>query len=61
MKTQEGMNNNNNGQGESTSNRAFINQNEILKEKGISNSGGQRSDQTSNKNTAHRPEKKKML
>jgi ribosome-associated protein YbcJ (S4-like RNA binding protein) len=37
----------------------FINENEILKEKGISNSGGQRSDQTSNKKTAHKPEHKK--
>jgi hypothetical protein len=59
MKTQEGFKNNNNGQGQPTSNRAFINQNEKLKEKGISNSGGQRSDVTSNKDSAHKPEHKK--
>jgi hypothetical protein len=58
MKAQD-FKNNNNGQGKSTSNRAFTDQNEILKEKGISNSGGQRSDVTSNKNSAHKPEHKK--
>ncbi|MDB5017813.1 MAG: hypothetical protein JWQ84_2645 [Mucilaginibacter sp.] len=58
MKTQN-LKNNNNGQGTPTSDRAFTNQNEILKEKGISNSGGQRSDQTSSKDSAHKPEKKK--
>jgi len=58
MKAQD-FKNNQNGQGRSTSNRAFINENEILKEKGIGNSGGQRSDQTSNKNSAHKPEHKK--
>jgi hypothetical protein len=59
MKTQEGLKNNNNGQGQSTSDRAFTNQNEKLKEKGISNSGGQPSFTTSSKNSAHKPEKKK--
>ena len=58
MKAQD-FKNNNNGQGKSTSDRAFTNQNEVLKEKGISNSGGQRSDVTSNKYTAHKPEHKK--
>jgi len=58
MKAQD-FKNNQNGQGKTTSNRAFTNENEILKEKGISNSGGQRSDQTSNKNSAHKPEHKK--
>ena len=52
---------NNNGQGQPTTDRAFTNQNERLKEHGISNSGGQRSDQTSNKNSVHKPEKKKLL
>ena len=59
MKNQEGFKNNNNGQGQPTSDRAFTNQNEKLREKGIGNSGGQRSDQTSNKYTTHRPEHKK--
>ena len=58
MKAQN-FKNNNNGQGRSTADRAFTNQNEILREKGISNSGGQRSDVTSNRNSAHKPEHKK--
>jgi len=58
MKAQN-FKNNNNGQGRPTSDRAFTNQNEILREKGISNSGGQRSDVTSNRNSAHKPEHKK--
>lgn len=58
MKTQN-FKNNNNGQGSTTADRAFIDENERLKERGISNSGGQRSDQTSNKYTAHKPEHKK--
>jgi hypothetical protein len=59
MKTNQGSKNNNNGQGQPTSNRAFTDQKEILKEKGISNGGGQRSDQTSSRDSAHKPEKKK--
>jgi len=43
MKTQEGFKNNNNGQGQPKSDRAFTDQNGRLKERGISNSGGQRS------------------
>lgn len=58
MKTQN-FKNNNNGQGNTTADRAFTDQNERLKERGISNSGGQRSDQTSNKDSAHKPERKK--
>ena len=58
MKAQN-FKNNNNGQGRSTADRAFINQNEILREKGISNSGGQPSLVTSTKKTAHKPEHKK--
>jgi len=54
MKAQD-FKNNNNGQGKPTSDRAFTDQNERLKEQGISNSGGQRSDVTSNKNSAHKP------
>ncbi|MDF2433357.1 MAG: hypothetical protein JWP44_2988 [Mucilaginibacter sp.] len=58
MKAQN-QKNSNNVQGTPTADRAFTNQNELLKEKGISNSGGQRSNQTSNKDSAHKPEKKK--
>jgi hypothetical protein len=59
MKTQEAFKTNNDGQGQSKSDRAFTDQNERLKEKGISNSGGQRSDQTSNKYSMHKPERNK--
>jgi len=58
MKTQNSKNNNN-GQGGSTSDRAFNNQNERLKERGVSNSGGQPSFVTSTKNSAHKHEHKK--
>lgn len=58
MKAQDSKNSNT-GQGDSTSNRAFTDQNERLRETGIGNSGGQRSDQTSNKYTTHKPEHKK--
>jgi hypothetical protein len=58
MKAQD-FKNNNNGQGKPTSDRAFTDQNVRLKEQGISNSGGQRSDITSNKNSAHKPQHKK--
>jgi len=46
-------------QGRSTSDRAHTDQNELLKEHGISNAGGQRSDQTSSRDSMHKPEKKK--
>lgn len=58
MKTHD-FKNNSTDQGKPTSDRAFTNQNERLKEQGISNSGGQRSDVTSNKNSTHKPERKK--
>lgn len=58
MKTQD-FKNNNNGQGSTTADRAFNDQNEKLKERGISNAGGQRSFQTSSKDSAHRPERRK--
>jgi hypothetical protein len=57
MKTQDF--NNNNGQGNSTADRAFNDAREIQKQKGISNAGGQRSDQTSSKDSAHKPVQKK--
>jgi hypothetical protein len=58
MKAQNSKNNNN-GQGGSTSDRAFTNQNEKLKERGISNGGGQPSFVTSTNKSAHKPEHKK--
>ena len=59
MKSQD-LKNNNNGQGQTTSDRAFTNQKENLKQTGISNAGGQRSDQTSSRDSAHKPEHKKQ-
>ena len=59
MKTQEGFKTNNNGQGQPRSDRAFTDQNLKLKERGNSNSGGQRSDQTSSKGSMHKLEHKK--
>jgi hypothetical protein len=59
MKAQEGFKTNNNGQGQSTSDRAHMDQNLRMKERGVSNGGGQRSDQTSSKNSMHKPEHKK--
>lgn len=47
MKNQENLNNN--GQGSSTADRKFANQREVQKSKGVSNSGGQPSFVTSNK------------
>ncbi|MCC8426089.1 hypothetical protein [Mucilaginibacter sp. UR6-11] len=58
MKTQD-FKNNNNGQGSTTADRAFTDQNEKMKERGISNSGGQKSFQTSSKDSAHKPERRK--
>lgn len=58
MKTQD-FKNNNNMQGDSTSDRAFNNQKENMKQKGISNAGGQKSFQTSSRDSMHGPQKKK--
>lgn len=58
MKTQD-FKNNPNKQGSSTADRAFTDQKENQKQKGISNAGGQRSDQTSSRDSAHKPERKK--
>ncbi len=60
MKAQD-FKNNNSGQGSTTADRAFTNQNEKLKEKGISNAGGQRSFQTSSKDSMHKPERRKPM
>jgi hypothetical protein len=59
MKVQRGFKNNANAQGKPTADRAFTNHNNAQKEKGISNAGGQRADQTSSKDSAHHPERKK--
>ena len=60
MKTQD-FKNNNSGNGNTTADRAFNDQNEKLKERGISNAGGQRSFQTSSKDSAHKPERRKPV
>ncbi len=49
MKTQQNIKGNPGGQGRPTSDRSFTDHKEDMKQKGISNGGGQRSDQTSNK------------
>jgi hypothetical protein len=59
MKTQDLKNNANGHQGNPTADRAFSNAREVQKSKGISNGGGQRSDQTSSKDSAHQPQKKR--
>jgi len=59
MKMQEGLKTNNNGQGQSTSDRANLSQSKRLKEKGISNAGGQPSFTTSTKYSEHKAESKK--
>jgi hypothetical protein len=58
MKTQD-FKNHDSAQGSSTADRAFANQKENQKQKGISNAGGQKSFQTSSKDSAHKPEHKK--
>ncbi|MEO8887246.1 MAG: hypothetical protein ABI367_14365 [Mucilaginibacter sp.] len=58
MKNQH-VKNNNNGQGSATADRAFTDQKEQQKQKGISNAGGQMSFQTSSKDSRHKPEHKK--
>jgi hypothetical protein len=58
MKTQDFKNSNNN-QGSTTADRAFTDQRENLKQKGISNAGGQPSFTTSTKDSAHKPQNKK--
>ncbi|QXV64378.1 hypothetical protein INP83_14940 [Mucilaginibacter sp. 21P] len=58
MKTQDLKNNSNGHQGNPTADRSFNNAREVQKSKGISNGGGQRSDQTSSKDSAHKPQKK---
>jgi hypothetical protein len=57
MKSQD-FKNNQNGQGSTTADRAFNDAKENQKQKGVSNAGGQRSDQTSSRDSAHQPQKK---
>ncbi len=59
MKTQQNIKGNDGGQGRPTSDRFFSDQKETMKQKGISNGGGQRSDQTSNRDNERKHENKK--
>lgn len=59
MRTQEDVKRRNNMQGQSTADRNFNNMREGRKHEGISNAGGQRSDQTSSRDSMHKPEHKK--
>jgi hypothetical protein len=58
MKAQD-FKNNEKQQGKSTADRAFTDQGELQKQRGISNSGGQPSFTTSSKDSAHQSQKKK--
>jgi hypothetical protein len=58
MKTKDSKNNVG-VQGSSTADRAFNDAKETQKQTGISNGGGQRSDQTSSRDSAHKPQQKK--
>ncbi|WP_198171578.1 hypothetical protein [Mucilaginibacter aquatilis] len=57
MKNQENLTNN--GQGSTTADRKFANQREVQKSKGVSNSGGQPSFVTSNKDSDRGQKNKK--
>ncbi|MDN3548488.1 hypothetical protein [Mucilaginibacter aquaedulcis] len=59
MKNQQDFKNSGNMQGGSTSDRAFFDQKAARKQAGISNGGGQRSDQTSNRDNTRKHENKK--
>jgi hypothetical protein len=59
MKTQQDVKRSGNTQGQSTADRAFNKQREDQKQQGISNAGGQRSSQTSSKDSMHKPGHKK--
>ncbi|WP_165851996.1 hypothetical protein [Mucilaginibacter terrenus] len=58
MKAQD-ITNNNNGQGSTKADRAFTDQKQKQQQTGISNGGAQRSDQTSSRDGAHQPQRKK--
>jgi len=59
MKNQQDLNRSGNMQGNSTSDRAFTDQKAAKKQAGISNGGGQRSDQTSNRDNDRKIANKK--
>jgi hypothetical protein len=59
MKAQQITKENKGGQGRPTSDRAFLDHKEEMKQKGISNGGGQRSDQTSNRDNERKHANKK--
>jgi len=56
MKSTQDLNHSGNVQGNSTSDRNFTDQKSIKKQSGISNGGGQRSDQTSNRDNNRKRE-----
>jgi hypothetical protein len=60
MKEQQHVKGNASVQGGSTSDRNFIDLKEAKQERGVSNGGGQRSDQTWNRDSVHKP-KRRML
>ncbi|MES2828977.1 MAG: hypothetical protein V4687_12510 [Bacteroidota bacterium] len=57
MKTTQDLKHTGSLQGTPTSDRAFHNAKDDKKQQGITNGGGQRSDQTSNKDNARKREK----
>lgn len=59
MKNQQDLNHGGNTQGSSTADRAFFDQKAAKKQSGISNGGGQRSDQTSNRDNDRKRENHK--
>jgi hypothetical protein len=59
MKNQQDPKNSGNMQGNPTSDRAFFDQKAAKKQAGISNGGGQRSDQTSSRDNNRKHENKK--
>ncbi|RVU03063.1 hypothetical protein EOD41_03775 [Mucilaginibacter limnophilus] len=59
MKKENDFKSSGNFQGSSTADRAFNNLREDTKSKGISNGGGQRSDQTSNRDNNRKHDNKK--
>lgn len=57
MKTTQDLKHTGSPQGNPTSDRAFHNAKDDKKQQGITNGGGQRSDQTSNKDNSRKREK----
>ena len=58
MKAQEGVKG---GQGRPTSDRAFSDHSTAMKSRGVSNGGGQRSDQTSNRDNSRKVANKRRV